>query len=53
VIVWSRVTDEEFSGEVTAVTSEEVFILLVGEVPTRLHFEHIANGRLSLTKESR
>ncbi|KAG5188757.1 hypothetical protein JKP88DRAFT_267503 [Tribonema minus] len=53
VSVWSRVTDEEFRGELTAVVGDEVFVRLTGNIPTRLHADHLSSGRLKLRRLNR
>lgn len=51
VTIFSRTTEEEFRGEITSIRAQMVFVRLVGNVPTRLHVDHISNGRLTITKE--
>ncbi|KAG5192294.1 hypothetical protein JKP88DRAFT_230311 [Tribonema minus] len=50
VSIWSRLTGEEFQGEMTAVVGPEVFVRLTGNIPTRLHMDHLRTGRLKLRR---
>jgi hypothetical protein len=50
VSIYSRVTDEDFRGEVTAVSGADVHVRLGGNIPTRMHLDHIASGRLRVRR---
>eukprot|EP00904_Undaria_pinnatifida_P011151 jgi/Undpi1/7166/HiC_scaffold_22.g09640.m1 len=50
VVVTSRVTGEEFHGEITVVKPKAVFLSLYGGVKTRIFMDHISTGRLTVAK---
>ncbi|CAM9742777.1 unnamed protein product [Ectocarpus sp. 13 AM-2016] len=50
VVVKSRVTGEEFHGEITVVKPKMVFLSLYGGVKTRIFVEHISTGRLTVAR---
>ncbi|CAM9350103.1 unnamed protein product [Pylaiella littoralis] len=50
VVVKSRVTGEEFHGEITVVKPKMVFLSLYGGVKTRIFVDHISTGRLTVAR---
>ncbi|CAN0068155.1 unnamed protein product [Ascophyllum nodosum] len=50
VVVTSRVTGEEFHGEITVVKPKAVFLSLYGGVKTRIFVDHISTGRLTVAR---
>eukprot|EP00752_Nemacystus_decipiens_P003318 g3070.t1 len=50
VVVTSRVTREEFHGEITVVKPKMVFLSLYGGVKTRIFVDHISTGRLTVAR---
>ncbi|CAM9971758.1 unnamed protein product [Sphacelaria rigidula] len=50
VVVKSRVTGEEFHGEITVVKPKAIFLSLYGDVKTRIFVDHISTGRLTVAR---